>query len=62
MTLSGVTLRLFMPFGARVLILEEETTFIISSYVFIINILIGELILHFGGKQEEKVLQKASAT
>lgn len=58
MTLSGVTLRLFMPFGARFLLLEEKTTFVLSSYVFIINIILGELILFLGKKREQQVLQK----
>ncbi len=55
MTLSGVTLRLFMPFGAKVVQWEEETTFIISSYVFILNIILGEIILLFNKKQQENL-------
>lgn len=51
MTLSGVTLRLFTPIGSHFVGFEEETNFIISSYVFIVNIILGELILLFNRKQ-----------
>lgn len=56
MTLSGVTLRLFMPFGARIVQWEEETTFIISSYVFILNIILGEIILLLNKKQQDNLV------
>ncbi|MCH2023152.1 MAG: DUF2306 domain-containing protein [Saprospiraceae bacterium] len=56
MTLSGVTLRLFMPFGARFVQLEEETTFIISSYIFVLNIILGEIILLFNKQQQDNLV------
>lgn len=55
MTLSGVTLRLFMPFGARIDTWNEETTFIISSYVWIFNVVLGEIILLFNKNQQENL-------
>jgi hypothetical protein len=56
MTLSGVTLRLFMPFGSRIVQWEEETTYMISSYVFILNIFLAEIILFFNKKQQQNLI------
>ena len=47
MTLSGVTLRLFTPIGAHYLGFDYETNFIVSSYVWILNVILGEIILFF---------------
>jgi len=55
MTLSGVTLRLFMPFGARVVEWDEETTFVLSSYIWIFNVILGEIILLCNKKQQENL-------
>lgn len=47
-TLSGVTLRLYTPFGASVLGLDYDTNFIISSYLpWLINLFIGECIIAY---------------
>lgn len=57
MTLSGVTLRLFMVFGAKVDTWTEETTYILSAYVWIFNVILGEIILYFNRSQLEQLDQ-----
>ncbi len=47
MTLSGVTLRLFTPIGSWYIGFDETTNFVVSSFVWILNVCIGELILYF---------------
>lgn len=60
MTLSGVTLRIMTPIGSLFVGLEEDTNFIISSFVWIFNIILGELILLTNQKQETKILASLS--
>lgn len=45
MTLSGVTLRLFTPIGSWYFGFDQTTNFVLSSFVWIINVCIGEVIL-----------------
>lgn len=59
-TLSGVTLRLYTPFGANVMEFDYDTNFIISSYLpWMINIFIGECILLYSKNNDLKKLQTA---
>jgi len=55
MTLSGVTLRLYTPIGSLFVDFNSETNFIISSYVWIFNVLLAEVILLFNKKQQENL-------
>ncbi len=57
MTLSGVTLRLLTPLGAWYLGIGEQTNFIITSYAsWIINIIIGEIIVIYTTRNVRKIL------
>lgn len=56
MTLSGVTLRLFMPIGAKIDILSETTVFIISSWVFVLNLLLAEMLIQLNKSNEANLL------
>lgn len=62
MTLSGVTLRIFTPIGSHFVGFEEETNFIISAYVWIFNMLLGELILFFNRPQLENLEEFTTLT
>lgn len=55
MTLSGVTLRIYTPIGSQYFQFDEETNFVISAFVWIINIILGELILLANRKQEKNL-------
>lgn len=57
MTLSGVTLRLFTPIGSHYIGFDEETNFIISSFVWIINVILGEIILLANTKQQNNLVE-----
>jgi hypothetical protein len=58
MTLSGVTLRLFMPFGSKIDILSESTVFVISSWVFLLNVLLAELLILLNKPREASLLKQ----
>lgn len=46
-TLSGITLRIMTPFCNNVLELDPETTYLITAYLpWIINLILGEIIVH----------------
>jgi hypothetical protein len=55
MTLSGVTLRLFTPIGSYYLRLDEQTNFIASSFVWIFNIILAEIILYANREQQQNL-------
>jgi len=57
MTLSGVTLRIFTPIGSEFVGFEEKTNFIISAYVWTINIIVGELVLYSNRSQIKNIDQ-----
>lgn len=61
MTLSGVTLRIMTPIGSLFVGWEEETNFIISSFVWIFNVILGEIILLTNQKQEAQILATLNA-
>ena len=58
MTLSGVTLRLFMPFGSKIDMLTEQAVFVMSSWVFVFNILLAELIIIFNKPRTAALLKQ----
>ncbi|MCP4437339.1 MAG: DUF2306 domain-containing protein [Aureispira sp.] len=56
MTLSGVTLRIMTPIGSLFVGFEEDTNFIISSFVWIFNVILGEVILLTSTKKQDSLL------
>lgn len=55
MTLSGVTLRIFTPIGSGWFRFDETTNFVISSFVWIFNVLLAELILLLNTRQQNNL-------